>query len=121
MMDTTKPRFSMSGTVFLLIGLVILIIIVLAIASTGCHSRNENGGQVLFEDGLNLQIGHPIKDMEKFPHEKKPLEDGATEYVFSEENGCSYAFIVNSEGIIESWRYVSDPSLCKRSFSFGPF
>jgi len=71
---------------------------------------------------MNLEIGYPIKDKEKFPHKEVPLENGKKEYQFSNEKGGRWAFVVNKDGIIESWKYLSDPSLCTVGYNwFGPW
>lgn len=85
----------------------------------GC--RLEHDGEKLFREMLDRRIGYPAKELERLPHVKRMLEDGTTEYQISKDNKCKVAFIADTNGIIVSWRYLSDPKLCKTTFSIGPF
>lgn len=84
----------------------------------GCRDVGED----LFRSGRDAAIGRSIKDwLRAYPHEKGILEDGKIEYQFAEKNGCKWAFITDTDDIAVSWRYISDPKLCKERFSLGPF
>ena len=85
-------------------------------------SCTTDHGEQNFRDSMNLELGHPITDLEKFPHVEVPLDNGKTEYQFSNKNGGRWAFVVKKDGTIESWRYLSDPALCTVGYNWlGPW
>ena len=79
----------------------------------GCGWRNAE--QRLFKDSVDRYIGHPISVWEsaEIPREAKPIAGGGAEHVFTQDNGCSWAFVTDSNDTIVSWHYLSDPSLCR--------
>jgi hypothetical protein len=87
------------------------------VALAGCADM----GPKLFQRTMDRNVGYPVKDWETYPHDVNALEDGRKEYVFKEKSGCRWAFIVNKDGIVESWKYLSDPALCRRRYGLGPF
>lgn len=115
-MNATTRNPMMYKSAFFITRLFLCGAIILAIVLSGCSGSRE-----IFEYSVNAHVGHPIKDFEKFVHKKVTLENGKTEYIFLNESGCSYAYLVNSDGVVESWRYVSDPALCKRGVNWGLF
>ena len=88
----------------------------MTVLAGGC----TNLGHELFREGRDLQVGRPIAAWERLPHSKSELADGKSEYLFTEKNGCTWAFIVDVHGVIESWRYVGDSSLCTQRAAFVP-
>lgn len=99
---------SMTGQPSLNKSLRLCGILMTMVLAGGC----VNLGQEIFREGRDLQVGRSIATWEKLPHSKRQLADGKSEYEFTEKSGCTWAFTVNAQGTIESWRYISDPSLC---------
>lgn len=80
---------------------------------SGCQSMSA---QEFFEHRMNSEIGKSITtSWYRDPDEKKPLGDGKYEYIIrSNKTACVWAFVVDeNEGVIQSWHYISAPSVCK--------
>lgn len=81
--------------------------------SSGCQSMSA---QDFFEQQMSYEVGKPIaSSWYRDPDEKKPLGNGKFEYIIrSKKTTCVWAFVVDEKkGVIESWHYISDPSVCR--------
>jgi len=80
---------------------------------SGCQSMSP---QEEFEFLMSRQVGKPIANSwYRDPDEKKPLGDGKFEYIIrSKKTACVWAFVVDeNKGVIQSWHYISAPSVCR--------
>lgn len=80
---------------------------------SGCQSMSAED---FFAQTMNYEIGKPIvSSWYRDPDEKKPLGGGKFEYIIrSKKTACVWAFVVDeNKGVIQSWHYISDPSVCR--------
>ena len=85
----------------------------------GCDLKDHS--EDLWKQTRDLGIGNSIEPWTRYPHSIIQLEGGFTEYVFGEQGGCQWAYIVDPEKTIVSWKYLSDPPLCRQQTKLGPF
>lgn len=90
-------------------------VLVVLLAVTACRPNQDN-----FRTIMEFAVGRSIEAYTSLPHEVRDRQDGMREYIFSDQAGCSWAFVVNAEQTIVSWRYVSDRPPCVRSLNWGP-
>lgn len=79
----------------------------------GCRSMS---GQELFEYYMNGEIGRPVSQSPIVSgREARPLGGNKIEYVVQDKRtGCVLVFLVDEKtGLIQSWHYKSDPSVCR--------
>lgn len=88
---------------------------------TGCGV--DNVGEKMFRESCDFAVGWPIEGWTNEPHVVRDVGGGLgmKEYEFKRPNGCSWSFVTDSNSIVLSWRYLSDPSLCTTKFRLGPF
>jgi hypothetical protein len=80
---------------------------------SGCQSMSASEE---FEYLMDRQIGKPIANSwYRDPDEKKQIGGGKVEYIIrSKKSACVWSFLVDeNKGVILSWRYISDPSVCR--------
>jgi hypothetical protein len=77
----------------------------------------------MFRESCDFAVGYPIEGWTNQPHVvlEIPGGSGARVYTFTRPNGCSWEFVTDSNNVVISWRYLSDPSLCSENFRLGPF
>lgn len=92
---------------------ILIIISVIVGWVTGCQSMSH---QEEFECLMNHQVGKLISSSQYRDHdEKKSLGDGKFDYIIrSKKSTCVWAFVIDENtGIIQSWHYISAPSVCR--------
>lgn len=92
---------------------VLIFVIAMFGCVSGCMSMSA---QEFFETRMNDEVGKPIaSSWYRDPDEKKPLGNDKFEYIIrSKKTACVWAFVVDeNKGLIQSWHYVSEPSVCK--------
>lgn len=80
---------------------------------SGCQSMSA---QEFFEHYMNDEIGRPVSQSPIVSgREAKPLGNNKVEYLVQDKKtGCVLGFIVDEKtGLIESWHYISAPSVCR--------
>jgi hypothetical protein len=75
----------------------------------GCMSHQDKRQK--FIDDRNFAVSRNIIET---PLEIKALSSWQSEYVYEyEDTGCKWAYIINNKTLdVQSWHYISDPSLC---------
>jgi hypothetical protein len=110
-MNTGKQRFRAH----------LLLAILLVALSTGCMSVEE--GRQQFEDEMNQLMGRSVTLVRGEPLARQRLTERTTEIVYGYTGGCKWAVVIDdATEILQSWKYVSDPSRCYyRTNWFGPW
>lgn len=80
---------------------------------SGCQSMSA---QDLFEHYMNGEIGRPVSQSPiASGRETKPIGGSKVLYTVSDrKTNCVVGFVVDEKtGLIESWHYISEPSVCR--------
>jgi len=92
----------------------VAVALIALLAVSACRPNQDN-----FRSSMDFAIDRSIKAYTSLPHEVKLRQDGMHDYIFSDQSGCSWAFVVNADQTIVSWHYVSDRKLCVRGLNWG--
>lgn len=85
----------------------------------GCGVKNNAS----FERTVQRFVGFPISYMSESTdlHDIVRMPNGLVEYHYETPIGCRWAYIVDGDGIIKSWRYIGPPGPCRQRVSWGSF